>query len=145
MDNLPAELWSLIASTDVQTYHALSQVVRGLHLVRPVGATDWEDYFTVMKVDKNGDRSWELHGKLHRGGDQPALVRKSGHQVWYQHGRLHRGGDKPSIILTDHQVGTNTVSYTETTINLPLSLQMVAGHGTSTISFTEMTTNLLLS
>lgn len=101
MSVLPVELWSLIASANIQTYHVLVQVVKGLCEVCPVGATSWEDYFAMIYVDMCGYRRWELHGRLHRGGDKPAVVHTNGYQAWYQYGLLHRSNDKPTIIYAD--------------------------------------------
>lgn len=98
MSTLPIELWRLIASTDIETYYALAQVVRDLYKICPVGATSWEDHFTVAGVHVTGCRYWKLRDKLHRGGDQPAHIWPDGQQEWWQHGELHRDGDQPAII-----------------------------------------------
>lgn len=84
--------------------YILSQVVKDLHKVCPVGASSWEDYFTVMEVDKAGDQRWKLHGRLHRGGDKPAYIWARCMQEWYQHGKLHRDGDRPAVVCANgHQ------------------------------------------
>lgn len=101
MSTLPIELWAQIASTNIQTYHIVAQVVGSLHKVRPVGATSWEDYFTVVKVNEYGSQLWRLHGKLHRGSDMPAVIFADGGRAWYQHGKLHRCDDKPAVIYVD--------------------------------------------
>lgn len=101
MSTLPIELWSLIASTNVQTYHVLVQVMKGLCKVYPADATSWEDHFTTMEVNEIGDQVWTLHGKIHRGGDQPAIIWEDGHQEWHIHGKLYRGDDKPAVIYAD--------------------------------------------
>ncbi len=46
----------------------------------------------------HGDQKWYVHGKLHREGDQPAIIRANGDQEWYVNGELHREGDQPAFI-----------------------------------------------
>ena len=36
--------------------------------------------------------------KIHRDGDQPAIICVNGTKEWYQHGQLHRDDDRPAII-----------------------------------------------
>ena len=43
----------------------------------------------TMMVDKHGNKSWRLHGKLHR-ENAPAIERADGNKYWYLHGKLHR-------------------------------------------------------
>lgn len=100
MSILPTEIWRLIASTNIQTYCVLSQVVKGLCKIHPVGATSWEDYFTVMFVGKNGAQQWMLHGRFHRGGDQPAIIHTDGALSWYRRGFPHRDNDLPARITS---------------------------------------------
>jgi hypothetical protein len=40
-------------------------------------------------------------GKLHRDGDQPAVILSKRHQRWYKNGLKHRDGDQPAEILPD--------------------------------------------
>lgn len=41
---------------------------------------------------------WYREGKLHRDGDQPAIIYSNGDKLWRRHGKLHRDGDQPAII-----------------------------------------------
>jgi hypothetical protein len=50
-------------------------------------------------IRANGDQKWYVHGKRHREGDRPAIIRANGDQMWYVHGKLHREGDNPAVIL----------------------------------------------
>jgi hypothetical protein len=49
----------------------------------------------------HGDQEWYVDGKLHRDGDQPAIIRTNGVQLWYVDGKLHREGDQPAIIFAN--------------------------------------------
>ena len=37
-------------------------------------------------IDENGTELHYLDGKLHRDGDQPAVIYKNGRKKWYRHG-----------------------------------------------------------
>jgi hypothetical protein len=56
-------------------------------------------------VYTDGEEKYYIHGQLHRGGDQPALI-NDGSMRWYQYGRLHRGNrrhwikEKPALVST---------------------------------------------
>jgi hypothetical protein len=52
-------------------------------------------------TDIDGVQKWYKNGKLHRDGDQPAVITRpvNGDQYWYQDGKRHRDGDKPAMIL----------------------------------------------
>jgi hypothetical protein len=50
--------------------------------------------------DTNMECWYDSSNKLHRNGDNPAIVRNKGEcKWWYKHGLQHRGGDKPATIL----------------------------------------------
>lgn len=51
-------------------------------------------------IEPDGTRKWYRNGKLHRGGDQPAIVSPVGSQYWYRNGELHRDGDQPAVVET---------------------------------------------
>jgi hypothetical protein len=53
---------------------------------------------TGMVTSVHGDKEWYANGKLHREGNQPAVIRANGAQVWYVHGELHREDDQPAVI-----------------------------------------------
>jgi hypothetical protein len=48
-----------------------------------------------LHVDKNGDKSWRMHGKLHR-EDGPAIEWANGGKEWFLHGKRHCE-DAPAI------------------------------------------------
>jgi hypothetical protein len=52
-------------------------------------------------VWSNGLREWFRSGKLHREGDQPAVILPDGSRLWYREGELHRDGDRPAVIGAD--------------------------------------------
>ena len=54
-----------------------------------------------MWMCPSGKREWFRNGKLHREGDQPAVIFASGTLEWYTKGLLHRGGDHPARIRAD--------------------------------------------
>jgi hypothetical protein len=45
-----------------------------------------------------GKRTWWRWGKVHRGGDKPAMISREGRRYWYKNGNLHRDGDVCAII-----------------------------------------------
>ena len=45
----------------------------------------------------DGTAEWRRNGKLHRDGDEPAVVYGNGTKVWYKDGKKHRDGDRPAI------------------------------------------------
>lgn len=58
---------------------------------------------------KEKEERWFQNGKLHRDGDEPALIiydtDKSGHyntQIWYQNGEEKRNDDNPTKIVTNN-------------------------------------------
>ena len=48
-----------------------------------------------------GMHRWHQNGRLHRDGDQPAIIWANGTQSWYQNGLCHRDGDQPAILWAD--------------------------------------------
>jgi hypothetical protein len=44
-----------------------------------------------MRMDENGDKTWHLHGELHR-KDGAAVELANGTKYWFLHGALHRVG-----------------------------------------------------
>lgn len=93
MNILPAELWSLIAGQDMQTYSVLVRVIKNL----ACDTGTWKEYFTVESTEERS-QCWRLRGELHRDNDQPALYHADGSIAWYQHGKLHRDNDLPALI-----------------------------------------------
>ena len=54
------------------------------------------------KLDENGNILFTTSdGKLHRDGDQPAIIYASGTKTWYKNGQPYRDGDQPAIIYAD--------------------------------------------
>jgi hypothetical protein len=51
-----------------------------------------------MRIDKDGNKFWELNGKYHR-TDGPAVDRYDKNNYWFQNGKLHRI-DGPAIELS---------------------------------------------
>ena len=49
----------------------------------------------------DGTQTWYKEGRIHRDGDQPAIIWSDGSQEWYQKGKHHRDGDQPAIIWSD--------------------------------------------
>ena len=47
-----------------------------------------------------GNREWYSHGKLHRDGDQPAVISAKGDLEYYQNGKRHRDNG-PALIRKD--------------------------------------------
>jgi hypothetical protein len=56
---------------------------------------------TGMTTTTCGTVFWYVHGKLHREGDQPAVIRYNGTREWYVDGKRHREGDQPAIICAN--------------------------------------------
>jgi hypothetical protein len=42
--------------------------------------------------------AWCRRGRLHRGGDNPAVIMSDGTQKWFVNGTKHRSGDKPAVV-----------------------------------------------
>ena len=54
------------------------------------------------EITANGTKIWRnKEGKLHREGDQPALINANRTQIWYQNDKIHREGDQPAWIDTN--------------------------------------------
>ena len=54
-----------------------------------------------LKDLQDSHRWWKRlagYGKIHRDGDQPAVVHAIGGKEWYQRGKLHRDGDQPAVV-----------------------------------------------
>ena len=49
-----------------------------------------EIYQTIWS---NGDKLWYIDGKLHKDGDQPAIIWASGDKAWCKHGILLTSSD----------------------------------------------------
>ena len=55
-------------------------------------------------IRSNGQREWWFYGQMHREGDQPAFEDQNNKTyAWYQQGQLHREGGKPAIITPVQQ------------------------------------------
>lgn len=55
----------------------------------------------TSKILQDGTLLWYKDFKLHRDGDEPALITSDGRKEWYKEGMLHREGDKPAVIWED--------------------------------------------
>jgi hypothetical protein len=51
-------------------------------------------------VDTSKKQIWYYFGKIHRDGDQPAVITAAGSRIWYQYCQTHRDGDKPAVITS---------------------------------------------
>jgi hypothetical protein len=49
-------------------------------------------------IDSNGNKTWYWIGMRHRENDLPAMVCANGEQCWYVHGALHRDNGLPAIV-----------------------------------------------
>jgi len=52
-------------------------------------------------ICENGSKIWYKNGQLHRDGDLPAAIYVDGSKIWYKNGQLYRDGDEPAIIYAD--------------------------------------------
>ena len=74
-------------------------------------AGDATYYFRNGKLHRDGDepavvwaagtKSWYRNGKRHRAGDKPAIVWADGTKMWYRNDKRHRDGDKPAVVWAD--------------------------------------------
>lgn len=53
----------------------------------------------VVRTD--GLKEWWFKGQRHREGDRPAYIDADGNKRWYRRGRLCRDGDQPAVINAD--------------------------------------------
>jgi hypothetical protein len=61
-------------------------------------ATRKELIYSITEMrEADGTRYWYKEGKLHRGGDKPAVKDADGYRAWYKDGKLHRDGDRPAV------------------------------------------------
>jgi hypothetical protein len=63
------------------------------------GTGNWlrhREYGLPAVIQPDGTRLWMENGAYHRRHDLPAYVSAS-IQGWYRRGKLHRGGDRPAI------------------------------------------------
>lgn len=51
-------------------------------------------------LDVDGATIWYKDDKIHRDGDEPAIITNY-NQIWFKNGKRHREGDKPAIICND--------------------------------------------
>jgi len=58
-----------------------------------------QDIYTE-EVDRYNKRYYK-NGKLHRDGDEPAVIWSDGSKHYYKSGKRHRDGDKPAVINSD--------------------------------------------
>lgn len=52
-------------------------------------------------IHADGVKEWWKNGKYHRNGDGPAIIYPSGTKEWWKNGERHRDGDKPAVIRAD--------------------------------------------
>ena len=57
--------------------------------------------FYTEKVHRYGTKRYFKDGKLHRDGDEPAVIWSNGTKEYYKNGKSHRDGDKPAVIWSD--------------------------------------------
>jgi hypothetical protein len=75
---------------------ALRDTVRAMILEKY--ATRKELIYSITEMrEADGTRYWYKEGKLHRGGDKPAVKDADGYRAWYKDGKLHRDGDRPAV------------------------------------------------
>ena len=100
---LPLEIWLVITRMDAATYWVAVRVCRCLGPKSPTELDQLMDKFT-RPVKYSWPRSIKFclpNGKVHRGGDLPAVTYADGTQRWYRNGQLYRDGDLPAIIYAD--------------------------------------------
>ena len=49
-------------------------------------------------ICENGSKIWYKNGQLHREGDLPAYIDANGNKYWFKNGQYHREGDLPAYI-----------------------------------------------
>ena len=59
--------------------------------------TRTDEQMNGMQIDRFGHKWWNKNGKLHRGGDKPAIEWNDGGKEWYKDGKRHRDGDNPAV------------------------------------------------
>lgn len=52
----------------------------------------------------DGTQVWMKFGKIHRGGDLPAIITPNGSKYWVKRGLQHRDGDLPAVIIPDNSL-----------------------------------------
>jgi hypothetical protein len=57
----------------------------------------WEED-DIPQIHADGCLAWWKNGRLHRGGDLPAVVGEDGYQAWYTRGMRHRDNELPAVI-----------------------------------------------
>ena len=67
-----------------------------------INNTPWwrmvEKEFIRKETDQNGKIVWYKNNKIHRDGNEPAIIHPDGTQEYYKHGLLHRDNDEPAVI-----------------------------------------------
>jgi len=73
------------------------------------GYEEWNDADCKLHRDgdqpamvwPDGSKFWYRDGKLHRDGDQPAMVFADGSKIWFRDGKRHRDGEQPAVVWPD--------------------------------------------
>lgn len=56
----------------------------------------------ACKINRTGWIEWRnKNGKLHRGGDLPAVITSQGSQFWFHEGIRHRDNDLPASVCSN--------------------------------------------
>lgn len=80
---------------------------KGIYCLNVDGATVW---YKNDKIHRDGDEPaiisqssniWVKNGKRHRDGDKPAIIESNGFKAWCIDNKYHRDGDKPAIESRD--------------------------------------------
>ncbi|MBL4898440.1 MAG: hypothetical protein JKX76_02205 [Colwellia sp.] len=100
----------------VATAYVVRPVVATAYVVRPVVATAYvveptinlyseeeiEQQVQLPDISEDGTEKYYQEGKLHRNGDQPAVIMSDGSTKYYQDGKLHRPSlNGPAVIMSD--------------------------------------------
>jgi len=66
-------------------------------------------------ITSSGSKYYYKNGELRRDGDEPAVIQSNGYKEYWKNGKLHRDGDEPAVIWSDGTVDyyKNGVKYTK--------------------------------
>jgi hypothetical protein len=89
-------------------FFKLNEIVKNLTEALPDTVISAAKKFDLKELPDGGyttsefseTRYYNKKGKLHRDGDQPAVVLGNVETRWYQNGKLHRDGDQPALIMS---------------------------------------------
>jgi hypothetical protein len=85
-------------SGNIDTTESYKSVCSQIYIVNEITKEELKSFQPLYIQRVDGTQEWyNSDCKLHRGGDQPAIIRADGAILYYNNGLIHRDNDNPAV------------------------------------------------